>query len=179
MYRAFRHARSGRGPRHRPDGGSGRGRRYRRHPVGAGAARGTARVSARCAALCGRPAAGPGEPCARASPQDRRSGPSRCGAVRRPRRTPASIHAVIEALMIERALLSVADKTGIVVLARGLVEAGCEIISTGGTAGALREAGIPVTALERVTGFPEILGGRVKTLHPAVHGALLAVRANE
>lgn len=81
--------------------------------------------------------------------------------------------------MIERALLSVADKTGIVVLARGLVEAGCEIISTGGTAGALREAGIPVTALERVTGFPEILGGRVKTLHPAVHGALLAVRANE
>jgi phosphoribosylaminoimidazolecarboxamide formyltransferase / IMP cyclohydrolase len=81
--------------------------------------------------------------------------------------------------MIKRALLSVADKTGIVALARGLVDLGCEIISTGGTAGALREAGVPVTALERVTGFPEILGGRVKTLHPAVHGALLAVRENE
>jgi phosphoribosylaminoimidazolecarboxamide formyltransferase / IMP cyclohydrolase len=81
--------------------------------------------------------------------------------------------------MITRALLSVADKTGIVALARGLVDAGCEIVSTGGTAGALREAGVPVTPLESVTGFPEILGGRVKTLHPAVHGALLAMRANE
>ena len=81
--------------------------------------------------------------------------------------------------MIRRALLSVADKTGIVALAGGLVELGCEIISTGGTAGALREAGVPVTALETVTGFPEILGGRVKTLHPAVHGALLAVRADD
>jgi phosphoribosylaminoimidazolecarboxamide formyltransferase/IMP cyclohydrolase len=81
--------------------------------------------------------------------------------------------------MIKRALLSVADKTGIVPLARGLVGLGCEIISTGGTAGALREAGVPVTPLDSVTGFPEILGGRVKTLHPAVHGALLAVRSNE
>jgi len=81
--------------------------------------------------------------------------------------------------VIRRALLSVADKTGIVALARGLAASGCEIISTGGTAGALREAGVPVTPLETVTGFPEILGGRVKTLHPAVHGALLAVRANE
>jgi phosphoribosylaminoimidazolecarboxamide formyltransferase / IMP cyclohydrolase len=81
--------------------------------------------------------------------------------------------------VIKRALLSAADKTGIAALARGLVESGCEIISTGGTAGALREAGIPVTPLERVTGFPEILGGRVKTLHPAVHAGLLAVRADE
>jgi phosphoribosylaminoimidazolecarboxamide formyltransferase / IMP cyclohydrolase len=80
--------------------------------------------------------------------------------------------------MITRALLSVADKTGVVGLARGLASLGCEIISTGGTAGALREAGVPVTALETVTGFPEMLGGRVKTLHPAVHGALLAVRGN-
>lgn len=79
-------------------------------------------------------------------------------------------------MTVKRALLSVADKTGIVDLARGLVESGCEIISTGGTAAALRESGVPVTALDVVTGFPEILGGRVKTLHPAVHGALLAVR---
>ena len=81
-------------------------------------------------------------------------------------------------MTVTRALLSVADKTGIVELARGLAGAGCEIISTGGTAAALREAGVAVTALDAVTGFPEILGGRVKTLHPAVHGALLAVRAD-
>jgi phosphoribosylaminoimidazolecarboxamide formyltransferase/IMP cyclohydrolase len=79
---------------------------------------------------------------------------------------------------IKRALLSAADKTGIVDLARGLVAAGCEIVSTGGTAAALREAGVPVTPLHAVTGFPEILGGRVKTLHPAVHGGLLAVRSD-
>ena len=81
-------------------------------------------------------------------------------------------------MTITRALLSVADKTGSVDLARGLVEIGCEIISTGGTAAALREAGVPVTALDAVTGFPEILGGRVKTLHPSVHGGLLAVRGD-
>lgn len=82
-------------------------------------------------------------------------------------------------MKIRRALLSVADKTGVVPLARGLVEAGCEIISTGGTARTLRDAGVPVTALETVTGFPEILGGRVKTLHPAVHGGVLAVRGDD
>ena len=81
-------------------------------------------------------------------------------------------------MTIRRALLSVADKTGIVELARGLAALGCEVISTGGTAAALREAGVPVTPLETVTGFPEILGGRVKTLHPAVHGGLLAVRSD-
>ncbi|HKX18472.1 MAG TPA: bifunctional phosphoribosylaminoimidazolecarboxamide formyltransferase/IMP cyclohydrolase [bacterium] len=81
--------------------------------------------------------------------------------------------------MIKRALLSVADKAGIVELARGLAALGCEIISTGGTAAALREAGVPVSPLETLTGFPEILGGRVKTLHPAVHGGLLAVRAEQ
>lgn len=81
-------------------------------------------------------------------------------------------------MTIARALLSVADKTGVVELARGLVETGCEIISTGGTAAALREAAVPVTALDTVTGFPEILGGRVKTLHPSVHGGLLAVRGD-
>ncbi len=82
-------------------------------------------------------------------------------------------------MTIKRALLSVADKTGIVGLARGLAALGCEIVSTGGTAAALREAGVPVSPLETLTGFPEILGGRVKTLHPAVHGGLLAVRADK
>jgi phosphoribosylaminoimidazolecarboxamide formyltransferase/IMP cyclohydrolase len=75
---------------------------------------------------------------------------------------------------IRRALLSVSDKTGVADLARALTEAGAEVISTGGTARHLREAGIAVRPLEQVTGFPELLGGRVKTLHPAVHAALLA-----
>jgi phosphoribosylaminoimidazolecarboxamide formyltransferase/IMP cyclohydrolase len=79
---------------------------------------------------------------------------------------------------VRRALLSVSDKTGIAELARGLAGLGVEIVSTGGTAAALREAGVPVVPLSEVTGFPEILGGRVKTLHPAVHGALLAVRGD-
>jgi phosphoribosylaminoimidazolecarboxamide formyltransferase / IMP cyclohydrolase len=81
-------------------------------------------------------------------------------------------------MRITRALLSVWDKDGIVEFARGLVGLGVEVISTGGTASMLRDAGIPVTDLSKVTGFPELLGGRVKTLHPAVHGALLAVRSN-
>jgi phosphoribosylaminoimidazolecarboxamide formyltransferase / IMP cyclohydrolase len=81
-------------------------------------------------------------------------------------------------MTIRRALLSVSDKTGIVDLARGLVSLGVEIVSTGGTAASLRAAAVPVVPLSEITGFPEILGGRVKTLHPAVHGALLAVRGN-
>jgi phosphoribosylaminoimidazolecarboxamide formyltransferase / IMP cyclohydrolase len=76
-----------------------------------------------------------------------------------------------------RALISVSDKRGVVAFARGLVQLGWEILSTGGTAGALREAGIAVTPVDAVTGFPELLDGRVKTLHPAIHGALLARRA--
>ncbi len=75
-----------------------------------------------------------------------------------------------------RALLSVWDKTGIVEFARRLVDLSFEIVSTGGTLAALREAGIPARAVSDVTGFPEILGGRVKTLHPAIHGGLLARR---
>jgi phosphoribosylaminoimidazolecarboxamide formyltransferase / IMP cyclohydrolase len=74
----------------------------------------------------------------------------------------------------KRALLSVSDKTGIIEFAKGLKEAGFEIISTGGTKKALTENGIEVTGISDVTGFPEILDGRVKTLHPNVHGALLA-----
>ncbi len=75
---------------------------------------------------------------------------------------------------VRRALVSVSDKTGVVDLTRRLVAAGVEIISSGGTAAALAEAGIPVTAVTQVTGAPEALGGRVKTLHPAIHAALLA-----
>ena len=80
---------------------------------------------------------------------------------------------------IRRALLSVSDKAGLVPLARSLAAAGVEIISTGGTAKALREAGLNVTDLSAYTGFPEILDGRVKTLHPKVHGGLLYLRDNE
>ena len=75
-----------------------------------------------------------------------------------------------------RALLSVSDKTGLVELGRGLVARGFELVSTGGTARALRDAGLPVTDVAAVTGFPEMLDGRIKTLHPRVHGGLLADR---
>jgi phosphoribosylaminoimidazolecarboxamide formyltransferase/IMP cyclohydrolase len=75
-----------------------------------------------------------------------------------------------------RALLAPYDKTGLVELARGLVDLGWELIATGGTEKALRDAGAPVTSVADVTGFPEILDGRVKTLHPAVYGGLLARR---
>lgn len=81
--------------------------------------------------------------------------------------------------MIRRALISVSDKTGIVDLAKELVKQGIEIISTGGTAKALEEAGIKVIGISEITGYPECLDGRVKTLHPNIHGGLLAVRDNE
>ncbi len=76
-------------------------------------------------------------------------------------------------LPIRRALLSVSDKTGLVDLARGLEAMDIELVSTGGTARNLREAGISVREVSELTGFPEIMDGRVKTLHPAVHGGLL------
>ena len=82
-------------------------------------------------------------------------------------------------MKIKRALISVSDKTGIVEFARTLTEMGVEIISTGGTARAISDAGVTVTSVDKVTGFPEILNGRVKTLHPKIHGALLAVRESE
>ena len=75
---------------------------------------------------------------------------------------------------IKRALISVYDKTGLADLARGLHAAGIEIVSTGSTAAAVSAVGVPVTQVEELTGFPECLGGRVKTLHPAVHAGLLA-----
>ena len=81
-------------------------------------------------------------------------------------------------LPVRRALLSVSDKRGIVEFAKALKRHGVEIISTGGTAKTLRESGVPVTSVSDVTGFPEILNGRVKTLHPAIHAGLLAVLDN-
>jgi phosphoribosylaminoimidazolecarboxamide formyltransferase/IMP cyclohydrolase len=78
---------------------------------------------------------------------------------------------------IERALLSVWDKTGLVDLARALHEMGVELVSSGNTSAALQEAGVPVTRVEDVTGSPEMLDGRVKTLHPKIHGGLLADRS--
>jgi phosphoribosylaminoimidazolecarboxamide formyltransferase/IMP cyclohydrolase len=80
---------------------------------------------------------------------------------------------------IQRALLSVSDKSGLVAFAQTLGAAGVELISTGGTARALRNAGLPVKDVSEHTGFPEMLDGRVKTLHPKVHGGLLFIRGNE
>ncbi|MFZ5800152.1 MAG: bifunctional phosphoribosylaminoimidazolecarboxamide formyltransferase/IMP cyclohydrolase [Candidatus Omnitrophota bacterium] len=79
-------------------------------------------------------------------------------------------------IKVKRALISVSDKTGIVEFAKGLNELSVEIISTGGTAKAIKEAGIPVIEVSDYTGFPEMLDGRVKTLHPKIHGGLLALR---
>ena len=77
---------------------------------------------------------------------------------------------------VRRALIAVADKAGVVELARELTQLGVEIVSSGGTAAALRDAGIDVTAVSEVTGSPEMFGGRVKTLHPRIHGGILADR---
>src|SRR5258706_14717790 len=78
--------------------------------------------------------------------------------------------------LIRRALISVSDKSGLIDFARALAGYGVEIISPGGTAKALRDAGIAVTDVSAATGFPEIMDGRVKTLHPKIHGGLLALR---
>src|SRR6267154_2023373 len=80
---------------------------------------------------------------------------------------------------IQRALISVSDKTGLISFAKILAQAGIEIISTGGTTKTLREAGLTVKDISEHTGFPEMLDGRVKTLHPKVHGGLLFIRGNE
>ena len=80
--------------------------------------------------------------------------------------------------MKKRALVSVSDKTGIVEFCKRLIACDFEIISTGGTAKALKDAGLPVIGISQLTGFPECLDGRVKTLHPIVHAGLLAMRSN-
>jgi phosphoribosylaminoimidazolecarboxamide formyltransferase/IMP cyclohydrolase len=84
----------------------------------------------------------------------------------------------MDQIRITRALLSVSDKTGLAELGRTLVRHGVELVSTGGTAKALREAGLEVRDISELTGFPEMMDGRVKTLHPKVHGGLLGVRDN-
>ncbi|MBF0566371.1 MAG: IMP cyclohydrolase [Nitrospirae bacterium] len=76
------------------------------------------------------------------------------------------------------AIISVSDKTGVIEFAGGLVELGLRVLSTGGTAKALRKAGVPVTEVSEYTGFPEMMDGRVKTLHPKIHGGILARRDN-
>ena len=78
--------------------------------------------------------------------------------------------------MIKRALISVYDKSGLDEFAQGLVDLGAEIVSSGGTSTYLEEMGIPVTRIEEITQVPELLGGRVKTLHPRIHAAILARR---
>src|SRR5215210_7722920 len=80
---------------------------------------------------------------------------------------------------VARALLSVSDKSGLVEFARALAERGIELISTGGTARTLAQAGLKVIDVSELTGFPEMMDGRVKTLHPKVHGGLLAIRDNK
>src|SRR5690606_31571761 len=77
---------------------------------------------------------------------------------------------------VRRALISVFDKTGIVEFARALTDHGVELVSTGGTAATLAGAGLVVRDISELTGFPEIMDGRVKTLHPVVHGGLLGIR---
>src|SRR6202521_4077253 len=78
-----------------------------------------------------------------------------------------------------RALISVSDKTGVVEFARTLAGFGIDLVSTGGTRKTLADAGLPVRDVSELTGFPEMMDGRVKTLHPKVHGGLLAIRANK
>jgi len=82
----------------------------------------------------------------------------------------------MDQVKIARALLSVSDKSGLVELGQALARHGVELVSTGGTAKALRDAGLDVRDVSDLTGFPEMMDGRVKTLHPKVHGGLLAVR---
>src|ERR1700744_2071326 len=79
---------------------------------------------------------------------------------------------------VSRALISVSDKTGVTEFARALADLGIELVSTGGTRKTLSDAGLTVLDVSDLTGFPEMMDGRVKTLHPAVHGGLLAVRDN-
>src|SRR5690554_7769256 len=84
----------------------------------------------------------------------------------------------MKVMPVKRALISVSDKTGVVEFARELVKNGVEILSTGGTSRSLKESGVAVKSVDSYTGHPEIMDGRVKTLHPRVHGGILAIRDN-
>src|SRR3712207_6011087 len=92
------------------------------------------------------------------------------------RLSPLNQWTIMSDVKIKRALLSVSDKAGLAELGRALAARGVELVSTGGTAKALRDAGLEVRDISDLTGFPEMMDGRVKTLHPKVHGGLLAVR---
>src|SRR5271155_5259532 len=94
------------------------------------------------------------------------------------RRTGGERHMATDIVRVGRALLSVSDKAGLVELARALAKGGIDLISTGGTAAALNAAGFAVVDVAQITGFPEMMDGRVKTLHPRVHGGLLAIRSD-
>ena len=111
-------------------------------------------------------------PTARASTWTRAMGMDRAATRTRTRARRARV--VVEAS--KRALVSVSDKTKMTELAGGLAELGYEIVSTGGSASAIEKSGTAVTSVDRVTGFPEMLDGRVKTLHPGVHGGILVKR---
>src|SRR5699024_11522409 len=89
---------------------------------------------------------------------------------------PPLEHCMSDRIPVSRALISVFDKTGLPELAQALHAAGVQIVSTGSTASVIAEAGVPVTAVEEVTEFPECLDGRVKTLHPRIHAGILADR---
>jgi phosphoribosylaminoimidazolecarboxamide formyltransferase/IMP cyclohydrolase len=101
----------------------------------------------------------------------------RCNKVRH-KRSGAKAPMATDIVRVGRALLSVSDKAGLVELARALAKGGIELISTGGTAAALSGAGLSVVDVAQITGFPEMMDGRVKTLHPRVHGGLLAIRSD-
>src|ERR1700731_1675150 len=138
---------------HPAGGGAGRARRRRRVAASAHSRAGVAAAAACRRALVRR----------QATP--RRANSSRGGSCR------------LEELSV-RALLGVSDKAGIVEFARGLRECGVELVATDGTRNALATAGIEVTSVSELTGFPEMLDGRVKTLHPAIHAGILARRDN-
>ena len=114
---------------------------------------------------------------------------TRCGRACRPSRSRCSSTTIVcparakelslSKIAVRRALISVYDKTGLDELAPGLHAAGVEIVSTGSTAATIRALGVPVTPVDEVTGFPEILGGRVKTLHPHIHAGLLADQGDD
>lgn len=101
--------------------------------------------------------------------------PERCAIIAKAHRSGAICPDLVQ---IRRALISCSDKDGLLAFATFLSSAGVELLSTGGTAAALREAGLTVKDVSEVTGFPEILSGRVKTLHPLIHGGILAVRSD-
>src|SRR5690606_32623040 len=189
LRRPRRRAHAGVGATARGRARPGRERRARDEPAAApgGVARLAARADrgaragdARRPARRGRGLHGPRTGRRRGSGRDRRGrGRSRRGPGRRRRGAGRGRPGGGAVAGRPRALVSVSDKTGVEELARGLVALGYEVVSTGNTLRARARAGVPATAVADVTGFPEVLGGRVKSLHPAIHGGVLALRTPE